>query len=322
MVKRLAGFFLLLAVAAVVAGAGGCAGPNYNKGIKNYTPEDVAAAVRELRPQAEQGNADAEFKLGSLYYQGLGLPQDYPEAIRWFTRSAEQRYRHAEATLGTIYAEGVQGVIPQDYPRALMWFIFAAAHGDREAMVFRDTLATRMTPSQITEAQKMAREFKPADAYTRLYKELKPQSEKGDADAQLKIGLMHYQGRGAAKDYGEALQWFKKSASLGNPLAQANVAYMYEKGEGAPQNHREAAAWYRKAAEGGNVPAQFTLGAMYEKGLGVKSDEVQALMWYNLAAAQGHGKAKAQRDRITVWMSPDQIAEAQRLAREFKAADR
>ena len=64
--------------------------------------------------------------------------------------------------------------------------------------------------------------------------------------------------------------------------------------------------------------AQYTLGSLYEKGQGVMPDEVQALMWYNLASIQGEGKAKTARDRVSVWMTPPQIAEAQRLAREFK----
>jgi len=316
--KRFTGFILMAFIAVVVGGAFGCAGSHYQKGIKNYKPDDAAAAVRELKPLAERGNADAQFNLGSLYYQGWGLPQDYQEAVRWFRKAAEQRHTYAQTTLGTIYAEGVQGVIAKDYPQALMWFIFAAAQGDAEAMEFRNTLAAKMTPAQIAEAQKMAREFKPEDAYTKMYGELKAPAEKGDAEAQLKVGLMHYQGRGAAKDFGEALQWFKKSALQGNALAQANVAYMYDMGEGVPQNHVEAAEWYLQAAERGNAQAQFTLGSMYEKGQGVQQDEVQALMWFNLAAAQGFVRAKAARDRITIWMSPEQIAEAQRLARELK----
>jgi TPR repeat protein len=64
--------------------------------------------------------------------------------------------------------------------------------------------------------------------------------------------------------------------------------------------------------------AQYNLGYMYEKGQGVSPDEVQALMWYNLAAIQGETKAKTARDRVTVLMDQKQIAEAQRLAREFR----
>jgi uncharacterized protein len=316
--KRLAGIILTVFIVIIVAGFTGCIGLQYHKGVKNYKPDDAQAAVRELKPLAENGNADAQFKLGSLYYQGWGLPQDYAEAIRWFRKSAEQFHPHAQVTLGTIYAEGVQGVIGKDYPQALMWFIFAAAQGEMEAVEFRDALAARMTPAQIIEAQKMAREFKPQDAYTKLYKEMKPLAEKGDAEAQLKIGLMYYYGRGISRDYREALRWFKKSAVQGNAIAQSNVACMYDKGEGVPQNHVEAAGWYLQAAERGNALAQFTLGSMYEKGLGVQHDDVQALMWFNLASAYGFEKAKAARDRITVWMSPEQVAESQRLAREFK----
>jgi TPR repeat protein len=80
----------------------------------------------------------------------------------------------------------------------------------------------------------------------------------------------------------------------------------------------EAAKYYRQAAQRGNRLAQYTLGYLYEKGQGVSQDEIQALMWYNLAAIQGETKAKAARDRVTIWMTPAQIAEAQRLAREFK----
>ena len=320
--KHLPRFFLVAFIAAIFLVMTGCAGPNYQKGVKNYKPENAAAAVKELKPLAEQGNAEAQFNLGSLYYQGWGVPQDYKEAAKWFRKAAGQRHVYAQVTLGTIYAEGVQGVIEKDYPQALMWFIFAAAQGDLEAMEFRDTLATRMTPAQITEAQRLAREFKPEDAHAKLLLELKVLAEQGDAAAQLKVGLMYYNGQGVLQDYAEAIQWFRKSALQGNSFAQSNVGYMYEKGEGIPQDYLEAAKWYRQAAERGNAQAQFTLGYMYEKGLGMQQDEVQALMWFNLAAAQGDVKAKAARDRITVWMSPAQIVDAQRLSREFKIVEK
>ena len=95
---------------------------------------------------------------------------------------------------------------------------------------------------------------------------------------------------------------------------------MHAQGEGTPRDYVEAAKWYRQAAEQGHQLAQYNLGYMYEKGQGVLADEVQALMWYNLASIQGDAKAKMARDRVAVWMSPPQIAEAQRLAREFKSA--
>ena len=316
--KHLARFFLLVFAAAVLWGLAGCASSNYEKGIRQYKPDDVAAAVRELKPLAEQGNAEAQFNLGSLYYQGWGVPQDYKEAVKWLRKAAEQGHVFSQSTLGTVYAEGVQGGVEKDYPQALMWFIFAAAQGDMEAMGFRDTLANRMTPAQITEAQKLAREFRPQDVYAKSLKESKAFAEQGDIAAQFKLGLIYYKGQGVRSDYQEALNWFKKAALQGHVLSQYNAGYMNEKGEGTPQDYIEAAKYYRQAAEQGNQLAQFNLGYMYEKGQGVLVDEVQALKWYNLAAVQGDTKAKAARDRITIWMTPAQTAEAQRLAREFK----
>jgi TPR repeat protein len=320
--KHLARFFLLVFAAAMFWGLAGCASSNYDRGIRHYKPDDVAAAVRELKPLAEQGDAEAQFNLGSLYYQGWGVPQDYKEAVKWLRKAAEQGHVFSQATLGTVYAEGVQGVVEKDYPQALMWFIFAAAKGDKEALEFRDNLASRMTPAQITEAQKLAREFKPQDVYTKSLREFKALAARGDVAAQFRVGLIYYRGLGVQPNYPEALNWFKKAALHGHSLAQYNAGYMNEKGEGTPQDYMEAAKYYRQAAERGNQLAQYNLGFMYEKGQGVSSDEVQALMWYNLASIQGETKAKAARDRITVWMTPAQTAEAQRLAREFKIVEK
>ena len=318
MKHRVASFLMLFVVVALCWGMMGCVSSSYKKGMKNYRPEDAAAAVRDLKPLAEQGDAQAQFSLGSLYYQGLGVPQDYPEAVKWLTSAAGQRYLYAEVTLGGILSDGVQDVIPKDYPQAHMWFSFAAAQGDAEALKLRDSLAMKMTPAQIAAAQKLAREFKPVNAYTKLIQELRPLAEQGDSAAQFKLALLFYNGHGVARDYIQALEWFKKAALQGHPLAQFNAGYMYEKGEGTPQDYVDAAKYYRESAERGNQLAQYNLGEMYEKGQGVPQDEVQALMWYNLAAIRGESKAKTARERVTIWMSPAQITEAQRLAREFK----
>ena len=79
-----------------------------------------------------------------------------------------------------------------------------------------------------------------------------------------------------------------------------------------------ALKWYRMAAEQGHAGAQNNLGVMYDKGEGVTQDYVQAHIWYNLAAAQGEETARENRDLIAKKMTPAQVAEAQRLAREWK----
>ena len=89
-------------------------------------------------------------------------------------------------------------------------------------------------------------------------------------------------------------------------------------GQGVSQDYSEALKWYRKAAEQGDARALFNLGLMYYNGQGVPPDYVMAYMWYNLAAAQGDEGAITLRSVLEKKMTPEQIAVAKRLSREFK----
>ena len=94
---------------------------------------------------------------------------------------------------------------------------------------------------------------------------------------------------------------------------------MYAQGQGVVQDYVEAGKWYRLAAEQGNASAQYNLGVMYGKGQGVPMDTVRAHMWFNLAAVTGNADAVKNRDIAAKNMTPQQMAEAQKLARECQA---
>jgi uncharacterized protein len=126
-----------------------------------------------------------------------------------------------------------------------------------------------------------------------------------------------------SQNYVEAVKWFRLAADQGNGYAQFNLGFMYDKGEGVPQDYAEAVKWYRKAADQGNGAAQVGLGVMYETGRAVPQDYVQAHMWFSLRAAslpagELQDAALAARDEIASKMTPAQIAEAQKLVREWK----
>jgi hypothetical protein len=89
--------------------------------------DDVAA----IRKAAEQGNADAQSKLGAMYHNGQGLPQDYSQALYWGRKAAEQGYAKAQDNIGVSYFHG-QGV-PQDYVQAAYWYRKAAEQGFAKA---------------------------------------------------------------------------------------------------------------------------------------------------------------------------------------------
>ena len=119
-------------------------------------------------------------------------------------------------------------------------------------------------------------------------------------------------------DYATALKEYRPLAEQGDAVAQFALGVMYEKGRGVPQGDPEAVHWYRLAAEQGQASAQNNLAKMYRRGRGVPKDDVLAHKWFNLAAARGHENAWRARDRLAARMATDQLADAQRLAREWK----
>ena len=142
------------------------------------------------------------------------------------------------------------------------------------------------------------------------------QARRGDAEAQYHFGRTF-----AAGDV-EAAKWYRLAADQGHAEAQLNLGSMYNMGEGVPQEYAEAAKWYLLAANQGNALAQGNLGLMYANGDGVPQDFVLAHKWINLAASRLTGEEREKRikarDLVSELMTPQQIAEAQQLTREWK----
>jgi TPR repeat protein len=162
-----------------------------------------------------------------------------------------------------------------------------------------------------------------ADAYQRgdyatALREWQPLAEQGQALAQYNLGLLYANGQGVSKDDAQAQQWYEKAAAQGHADAQVNLGILYDYGRGVAQDYKKAVYWYRLSAKQGNELAQRQLGLMFERGDGVPQDYVQAYMWYTLGAANGAKRGAALRDALAKRMTPDQIAEAQQLAQEWK----
>ena len=113
-------------------------------------PNDLGA----VRAMAEQGNASAQFALGTRYAIGEDVKQDYGEAARWFTRAAEQGHTMAESILSGYYWQG-RGV-RQDLTKAYFWLLVAQAGGDQVGKDRVAFLASQMAPSQLAAAKAQA----------------------------------------------------------------------------------------------------------------------------------------------------------------------
>lgn len=154
--------------------------------------------------------------------------------------------------------------------------------------------------------------------YATALREWRPLAEQGDALAQYNLGVLYRKGRGVPQDNVQTQQWYEKAAAQGQAKAQYNLGILYFNGEGVPKDYQQALRWFRLAADQGEALAQTKIAIMYDEGQGVPQNFVQAHKWYNLAATNGDKPAAELRDALANQMTPAQIAEAQKLAREWK----
>ena len=185
---------LVLAAAFLAMASVAAAGP-FEDGQAAYRGHDYATALQVWQPLADHGDAKAQPNLGNIYVNGQGVPQDYAEAAKWFQLAADQGLALGQDVLGNAYllGEGVpqdyeeavrwvrlaadQGLVqaqigmafmyiygrgvPQDYVLAYMWVNLAAARGDPNVSRLRDKILGHMSSTQVEEAQRLAREWKP-----------------------------------------------------------------------------------------------------------------------------------------------------------------
>ncbi|MEI7874673.1 MAG: tetratricopeptide repeat protein [Alphaproteobacteria bacterium] len=158
MKRSLIGLCLLLSFAA--------AGPTLAAPLDDanaaYQRGDYATAEKILLPIAEAGNPYAQYRLGMIYTEAMGEMRSTAEAAKWFESAALQGQPFAQYKLGILYVKG-DGV-PKDFVLAYMWFSISAGHTLSEASEAarqRDMLAARMTSTQVAEAKKLVRSFRP-----------------------------------------------------------------------------------------------------------------------------------------------------------------
>jgi TPR repeat protein len=253
------------------------------------------------KAKAETGDAVSEFNLGVAYGDVVRVPRNYKEAARWYRKAAEQGMAAAQCKLGFLYSDG-QGV-QNDDTVAVGWFRKAAEQGNAVAQFYLGEM--------YADAHGVAQDYGEASKW------LRKSAEQGNPQAQMGLGDCYDQGLGVAKDQAEALKWYRKAGEQNVAEAQYNVGNYYTLGLGVVKDYVEAVKWFRKAAAQGIAVAQSKLGTAYGSGEGVPKNYIEAYKWYSLAASQGNESAKTNLSIAEMRMTPEQVAEAQRLAREF-----
>jgi len=218
---------------------------------------------------------------------------------------AEKGDAEEQLALGFRYAAG--NGVPMDYSKAAKWQRKAAEQGLATAqfVLATDYAKGLGVKPDLAEAARW---------YSRAAEQHLP-------EAQFALGKCYANGDGVSADVVEAVRWYQRAADQNFVEAIAELGLCHLDGTGVTTDVFEGVKWIRNAAEQGHASSQNRLGLCYLKGEGMTKDYVQAHKWFNLAAAQGGPRAiyfKLNLARAEANMTPEQIAEAQQLAREFK----
>jgi TPR repeat protein len=225
------------------------------------------------RKAAEQGDADAQYALGSLPFE-VGGPTK-AEGVTWLRRAAEQGHAQAQSMLGTVLLEGWSGT--KDEQAAIGWFRKAADQGEMGAMGRLAGILEHTDPAAALNFRLAA-----ADA--------------GDLNVEDQIAETYAEADGSVADPVKALAWYIKAAQWSPENYEGNncrkVRTLLAAHPLANYDYVTFARWLEKASGWGYHEAQFDLATLYRDGLGVPRDRAKAIYWFKVAAKGGVFEAR------------------------------
>uniref|UniRef100_A0A8D8GKK2 Protein sel-1 homolog 1 n=2 Tax=Culex pipiens TaxID=7175 RepID=A0A8D8GKK2_CULPI len=281
---------------------------------------DIEAAKKTFQELADEGLPDAQMGLGFMYAAGIGFNVSQAKALVYYTMAALGDNSWAQMALGYRYWAGVG--VPNSCETALDFYRKVATKVANQVTFSGGAAIHRIR--LLDEAENSGTSSGILDNDLIDYYQLL--ADKGDVQAQVGLGQLHYQGgRGIQLDHQKALQYFsqaanagnavamaflgkiylegsdnikadndtafkyfKKAADLGNPVGQSGLGVMFLHGKGVPKDTVKALKYFTQAADQGWVDGQLQLGNMYFSGTGVKRDFKLANKYYNLASQSGH----------------------------------
>lgn len=255
--------------------------------INLYVRKDNQNALHWLELAGNQGESRAAFILGILYEKGTGVAANPALAAKWYEMAARQGAPPAMRRLSELYRYGIG--VPKSAEKAEYW--------SQQALKAGDTATGEITKQREKESRLPAANIY-AEA-TQLYK-LKRMPEAtaafarcaqmGNALCQLQLGWHYEEGAGVARDYAQAVTWYRKAADQGDETAQKNLGQMYEYGLGVAENWAEAYRWYQRSASQGYAEAEFSIGRVFEFGMGLPQNRAAAITWFQKAGSHGHAQ--------------------------------
>ena len=289
---------------------------------------------RDTLKSAHIGVREAQYEVGLMYANGVGVAQDLGQALMWIGKAAERGLASAQYLLATRYASGIG--VDRNENEALAWFLKAAGQGHAKAHFKVARFYAVAHPDLFLRFLTQAAEQGVAEAQSALAGELlvgkitehnlalaahwyQQAADQGVASAQCALADMYASGLGVTLDIDAAMVWYRKAARQNFAAAQVAMDLLDERypdravRHGLNPNKQRAAERRRtdvdwdRAAEQGDPSAKYHLGLMYEMGSCIDQNMEQAEAWYRVAAGQGHLLAQL---ALARWLETSYPAEA------------
>jgi TPR repeat protein len=263
---------------------------------------DYGTAHRDWLALAQSGDPQAQFSLGLLYSNGLGVEPNPVEAARWFRLSARSRFPEADS-IGPFL---IDHKLPEPYgyeesrkesgawgmqdPRQV-WYNLGIQQtqcaGDIGSLEpakenYRKAAREGHVHAQVNLGLLLASRSEDPKDLSDAVRWFHKAADKGDSRALYVLGLLSELGRGTDRDFRAATQWYAKAVAAGMGQAACNLGVL-RAADVVPMdaaNQGDAVTLFRGAADQGDLMACFNLGTLYERGLGVVADPLQAANWY------------------------------------------
>ena len=224
------------------------------RGIELIDKGDAKRAFPLFTKAARSGLAEAEYRVGRCYIQGVGVPPSKVEGVRWLERAATQNHTEAQSLLATMF---IHGMVDRPDSGGTAGVLFASME---------------RSPPDFINAQKWARQA----------------AESGSSEAQALLGYILTSGPEEMRNLDEATGWYKRSAEAGCPQGHLGYALALARETSLPEVQAALVKHLRAAADQGLATALFLLGTITDRGVGVERDPIFATSCYRQAAEKGH----------------------------------
>jgi len=275
----------------------------FYEGKIHYMSERYAEALPLFAKASELSHPEAEYNLGVMFLEGLGVVADIKEGTKRVINAAENGFAEAQYRLGEMYKNGIH--VPKIQKEAVKWYEKAAEQGHLSAQ--------KKLPWHYDNGIGTDKDEK------RAFEWILKAAKQGHGDSCFWIGQRYHSGQGVSKDSTQAFEWYTKAVEYGNASGYNGLGILYFDGFGIAKDEKQAVSLFKEAAERNNSYGCYQMALMHKNGTGIEKDLVKAREYAEKSIALGGDYAKPVIEKINMMLAniPERETEVEELKKDI-----